>query len=76
MNEEHLIGVFRKALVAARARDEESLGRAVQTAEVGDVRFFLDEIARCDALLRDEKRLSALAQRVLAARVRENLGVT
>ena len=48
----------------------------MQTAEVGDVRFFLDEIARCDSLLRDEKRLSALAREVLAARVRENLGVT
>lgn len=68
MNEEHLIGVFRKALVASRSRDEESLGRAVQTAEVDDVRFFLDEITRCDNLLRNEWKLRALAQQVLAPR--------
>ena len=68
MNEEHLIGVFRKALVAARSRDEESLGRAVQAAAVDDVRFFLDEITRCDNLLRNEWKLRALAQQVLAPR--------
>lgn len=68
MNEEHLIGVFRKALVAARARDEADLGRAVQTAEVDAVRYFLDEIARCDNLLRNEWKLRTLAQQVLAPR--------
>ena len=68
MNEEHLVGVFRKALVAARGEAEVRLGRAVQTAEVDDVRFFLDEITRCDNLLRNEWKLCALAQQVLAPR--------
>lgn len=68
MNEEHLIGVFRKALVAARGDDEASLGRAIQDAKAVDVRFFLDEITRCDNLLRNEWKLRALAQQVLAPR--------
>lgn len=66
MNEEHLIGVFRKALVAARGPDEVSLGLVLSRGNAEDVRFFLDEIARCDALLRDEKRLRALAREVMA----------
>lgn len=77
MNEEHLIGVFRKALVAARAEVEACMGRCLaMNNDPASVRHYLDEIARCDSLLRDEKRLSALAREVLAARVRGNLGVT
>ena len=68
MNEEHLIGVFRKTLDAGRGEDEASHGRVLSCGNVEDARYFHDEITRCDNLLRNEWKLRALAQQVLAPR--------
>lgn len=74
MNEEHLIGVFRKALVAARADAEARLGRSIRGIDVAQSLIAVGEIERFDTLLRSEKWLRDFAKELLSRRLGKTLG--
>ena len=75
MNEEHLVSVFKKALVAARAEEERSLGLSILWSDAARTLKCVEQVERFDTLLRSDGWLRDFAETVLKKRLLQNLGV-
>ena len=69
MNEEYLIGLFRKALIEAKAENLATLGFLMrpQLPDPVQMRQLVDDNERFEERLRDEKSLRRLAKLVIEA---------
>lgn len=69
MNEEYLIGLFRKSIIEAKADVMTKLGHAVLKGDHPDLlRDLVQSIDRSELLLRDEKGLRSIARSVLVSK--------
>jgi len=75
MNEEYLVSVFKKALVAARAEEERSLGLSILWSDAARTLKGVEQVERFDTLLRSDGWLRDFAEAVLKKRLLQNLGV-
>lgn len=67
MNEEYLIGLFRKALIEAKAERMVAMGVQVLQADAPMVLHSVQAVERYENLLRDEKTLRRIAKSVIEA---------
>ena len=67
MNEEYLIGLFRKAIIEAKAENLATLGFLMrpQLPDPVQMRQLVEDNERFENLLRDEKALRKLAKTVI-----------
>lgn len=69
MNEEYLIGLFRKSIIEAKADVMTELGRAVlRGAHPELLQELAQQVERSEVLLRDEKALRSIARSVLVSK--------
>ena len=65
MNEEYLIGIFRKAIIEAKAEAMSTLGNFVLDSDSPDrIHALVSRVEQAEALLRDEKTLRVHARSV------------
>lgn len=68
MNEEYLVGLFRKALIEAKAENLVILGDYIlHGGEMQMIKYRINDNEKAEFLLRDEKALRKLAKSVIEA---------